>query len=491
MPRARKKLRILFASSEAHPLAKTGGLGDVSAALPAALCQLGQDVRIVLPAYREVLARAQATKTIATLPLPRGQVKLLETRLPGTDVLVYLVSHPPSFDRPGTPYAGPEGEWPDNARRFALFNDVITALALDQAGLGWRPDLLHGNDWQTSLCFAQLSQCSNRPASIFSIHNLAYQGCFPGASFQHLDLPRHLWQPDALEFHTQLNFMKGGLVFADRLITVSPTYAREIQTAEHGHGLDGLLRHRSAALTGILNGIDTIEWNPATDPHLDQTYTSKTLALKSRNKLALQHEMGLPVNSQIPLFGLVGRLVEQKGIDLILSNLPDVLNAGAQLVVLGSGDARYQQALQDWARSNPAHIAIRIAHDERLAHRIEAGADLFLMPSRYEPCGLNQMYSQRYGTLPIVRRTGGLADTVVHADASSLTNGTATGIVFEHADAQGLRWAISEALRLYTQPQAWQQTQLAGMARDDSWQRAARDYLSLYRDTLGILDKRQ
>ena len=477
--------KILFACSEAYPLIKTGGLGDVSGALPCAIAALQQEVRLVLPGYREVLEQSGRVKTIARLNLPTGRATLLERLLPGTRLKVWLVDFPPYFDRPGNPYQGANGlPWPDNAERFALFCQAVRALALDRAGLDWQPDLVHCNDWQTGLVPALLSLHKKRPATLFTIHNLAYQGLFPESTFGALDLPWSFWSPNALEFYGQLSFLKGGLAFADRINTVSPTYAREIQTPQFGCGLDGLLRHRRKQLSGILNGIDK-SWNPARDPALTKNYSLRDPKGKNANKRALQRELGLPDSAKMPLLAFVGRLVEQKGIDMLLEILPEVMKLPAQVVLLGSGDRRYEDALQRMARNHPGQISVRTGFDETLAHRIEAGADMFLMPSRFEPCGLNQMYSLRYGTPPIVHRVGGLADTVVDTTPATLRDGTATGVVFDRADSRVLLEAVKRAILLYgEQERYWRPMQRHGMGQDFSWRRSAECYLDLYRETL-------
>lgn len=477
--------KILFASSEAYPLIKTGGLGDVSGSLPTALKTLHQDIRLVLPAYHSVLEQKGRTKTIAQMTLPMGRVNILERLLPGTRLKVWLVECPPYFDRPGNPYQGPNGlPWPDNAERFALFCQAICGLALDQAGLNWQPDLVHCNDWQTGLVPALLSLHEKRPATLFTIHNLAYQGLFPETTFSALDLPWSFWSPHALEFYGQLSFMKGGVVFADRISTVSPTYAEEIQTPEFGCGLDGLLRHRRDRLSGILNGVDK-NWNPAHDPALIKNYSLRDPKGKQDNKKALRQELQLPESRRTPLLAFIGRLVEQKGIDMLLEILPEIVRLPAQITFLGSGEKRYEQALQQLAQRYPEQIAARIGFDEALAHRIEAGADMFLMPSRFEPCGLNQMYSLRYGTLPIVHQVGGLADTVVDSTPATLQDGTATGVVFSRPNPFVLLEAIKRATLLYGQQKGyWQPLQRQGMRQDFSWRRSAERYLDLYEQTL-------
>ncbi|HEY9198689.1 MAG TPA: glycogen synthase GlgA, partial [Gammaproteobacteria bacterium] len=416
-------MKILFASSEAHPLIKTGGLADVSGALPKALHDLKQDVRLILPAYQELLARVDAPREIARITLPGtlDSVRVLETVLPESAVPVYLIEAPRCFDRSGNPYTGPDGrDWPDNAARFARFCRAVVEVAQDRAGLDWRADIVHCNDWQTGLVPALLSLETPRPATVFTVHNLAYQGLFDWPTFQSLDLPYDWWSLHALEFHDQLSFIKGGLVYADWLTTVSPTYAREIRTAEYGCGLEGLLTQRADRLSGILNGADYALWDPAADPLLEQHFSRKSLKGKAGNKQALQMQFDLPAAPKLPLFAHIGRLVAQKGIDLLLEILPQLMERPLQLVILGSGQADLEAALRAAQRDYPDRLGIRIGYDEVLAHRIEAGADAFLMPSRFEPCGLNQIYSLRYGTLPIVRRTGGLADTVTDTRTASL-----------------------------------------------------------------------
>lgn len=478
---------ILFVASEAHPLIKTGGLGDVAGSLPVALTSRQADVRLLLPAYREAMARAGKLKTVARISLAGlpSPVRLLEARLPGSRLIVWLVDFPPAYDRPGNPYLDSRGlPWSDNAMRFALFARVAVAIALGRTRLKWRPDVVHCHDWQTGLVPALLAQEKKRPATVFTIHNLSYQGLFPYDTFVALGLPAALWSAQGLEFYGQLSFIKGGLVFADRLTTVSPTYAREIQTPEFGDGLDDLLRRRADRLTGILNGIDGETWNPARDPFLAKRYSASRPRDKLPNKLALQREFGLPVKPETPLIGMVGRLVQQKGIDLVLESLPALMQRPVQLVLLGSGAAGYEAALRTQAVRYAGRLAVRIGYDERLAHLIEAGADIFLMPSRFEPCGLNQLYSLRYGAIPIVRRVGGLADTVVDATEENLNAGKATGIVFEPARGDALLDAVDRALTLQKNPRRWNQMIRSGMLQDFTWRRRATQYLRLYGQAL-------
>ncbi len=472
--------KILFATSEAHPLIKTGGLADVAGSLPAALAELGQDIRIILPKY-QAIKLSEAPRIIASMRVNNADITLLETRLPDSSVPVWLVDYPEFFAFPGNPYLDASGKpWANIAERFALFCRVVVEVAMNRAQLDWQPDLVHCNDWQTGLIPALLSLEPTHPASVFTIHNMAYQGLFDSNTFASLNLPGQLWQPTALEYHGMLSFIKGGLAFADRITTVSPTYAQEIQTAEFGYGLEGLLQYRQERLSGIINGIDTDIWNPATDTCLTQPYSISKLADKQLNKAALQQTLGLAVDEKQPLFGLIGRLVEQKGIDMVLDCLPQMAELPLQFVLLGSGEKHFEQQLQTLAAQYPEKIAIRLGYDEALAHQIEAGADVFLMPSRFEPCGLNQMYSQRYGTLPIVRRTGGLADTVTDALPDTISNGTASGIVFDDANASALMEAIKRTLFLYDNKTAWKKIQRNAMTKDFSWQNSAQQYLALY-----------
>jgi starch synthase len=476
-------MKVLFVTSEAYPLIKTGGLADVCGSLPAALQRLGVDVRLLMPAYRDAVAQAGRLKPVARLRVPGvdSEIGLHEGRLPGTPVKAWLIDHPPFFARPGNPYHDPDGHpWSDNAARFALLGRTACEIALGRTSLKWRPDIVHCHDWQAGLVPALLSSEPTRPATLFTIHNLAYQGLFSHGTFVSLDLPPHLWSLDALEFHGNLSFIKGGLAFADWLTTVSPTYASEIQTSVFGHGLDGLLRHHADRLTGILNGIDAGLWNPARDPYLASRFSARRLPAKRPNKHALQEEFGLPVDDDVALIGMIGRMVHQKGIDQVLAALPALMREKIQLVVLGTGVAEFERAVREAATRYAGRMSVLIGYDEPLAHRIEAGADIFLMPSRFEPCGLNQMYSLRYGTVPVVRRVGGLADTVVDATPEALRDGSATGIVFDGDGEEELVTAVRRALALYAKPRTWRRLMQNGMRQDFSWKHSAEEYLTLY-----------
>lgn len=479
-------MRILFASSEIHPLMKTGGLADVSASLPAALKRLRHDVRLVMPAYPDAVARAGALEKLATFTLPgfpEDPVTLLSGTLPGTRVPLILADAPRCFLRAGDPYRGMDGrDWQDNHLRFGLLARLIEHLALDRSPLDWHPEVVHCNDWQTALAPVMLGMHDARPVTVFTIHNLAYQGLFPRHAFDALTLPPALWHYDGLEFHGQMSFIKGGIAYADHVTTVSPTYAREIRTQQLGNGLDGLLNHRADALTGILNGVDYKEWDPSRDRHITENYGPDDLSGKARCKTDLQRHFGLPGRSGMPLLGHVGRMVAQKGVDLLLKAAEPLLAEGdAQLVVVGSGDPVLERAAQRLAERYPEQMGLHVGYSETLAHRLEAGADIFVMPSRFEPCGLNQMYSLRYGTVPVVRHTGGLADTVVDADPAHLDAGDATGICFDSPTPEALADALARALALYREPACWRRLMRRGMEQDFSWARSAEAYAALYR----------
>jgi starch synthase len=491
VPGGTDSVDILFCTSEAYPLIKTGGLADVSGSLPRSLCGLGNDVRLILPAYPQAVERAGSLTTIASLMLPgsRRPVRIQRAdRVEGAAGIVYLVDSPAHFDRPGNPYLQEDGtEWPDNAERFALFARAVVAVALGRVDKDWCPQLVHCNDWQTGLVPALLTGYGSRPATLFTIHNLAYQGLFPAATFNALELPSGLWSMDGLEFYGDLSFIKGGVAMADWVSTVSPTYAREICTPENGCGLAGLLQYRTQTLSGILNGIDCNVWNPESDPAIETNYNVHALQSKARNKAALQREFGLPEDPGMLLLGHIGRLVEQKGIDLILEVLEELLDYPVQLVILGSGNTAIEERLVRYARRHPQQFAVRIGYDEQLAHRIEAGADCFLMPSRYEPCGLNQLYSLRYGTVPIVRSTGGLADSVVDLNETTRRALTATGFSFVEDSPGAVLEACLRALAHFQPPKTdWWKLVITGMRQDFSWTSSALQYQELYQQVIAI-----
>jgi starch synthase len=459
-------MRILFVTPECAPLTKTGGLGDVSAALPEALRVGGLDVRQLLPAYREVLDKIPDASEIARLDVLGFAARVLESGH------LWLLDCPPLYRREGGPYQDAAGnDWGDNALRFAVLSKAASLLGGGGAPAGWRPDCVHCNDWPAALAAAYLRFDGAATASVITVHNLAFQGNFDAALLGRLGLPAHSFSLDGLEFHGRLSFLKAGLAYADAITTVSPTYAREVQTPQLGCGMDGVLRRRRESLTGILNGIDTAAWNPATDPLIAERYDALSLARKARNKAALQGRLGLDRDPDVPLLGVVSRLTHQKGSDLIAAAVDALSGLPAQLAVLGKGDAAMEAALGAAAARHPGQVAVQVGFDESLAHAIEAGADLFLMPSRYEPCGLNQMYSQRYGTLPVAHATGGLVDTI--EDGS-------TGFLFAPAESGALVAAVRRALQLRRHAAGWRELQRRAMQRDFSWSAAARQYAGLY-----------
>jgi len=473
--------KILYISSEAFPLIKTGGLGDVAGSLPVALQKNLQDVRLLLPAYPEVINKIKKNKIRAETSYFNLSVQIIETRLPGSNVITWLVDCPALFNRLGGPYADEHGgEWHDNALRFAVFCRVAVDLALNKFQLQWQPDVVHCNDWQSGLVPALLSLQPKRPATVFTIHNLAYQGVFDKQTFSDLNLPIELWHMDGLEFHNQLSFIKGGLAYADEITTVSPNYAREILQPEFGYGLDGLLKHRVKNLSGIINGINEKQWNPGTDDFITQKYNRRSLEKKSINKTSLQKELKLTIDASTPMIGMVSRLVEQKGLDIILTSLSTLLTMPCQLVILGTGNTHYELELSKWSRKFPDRFNVIIGYDESLAHRIEAASDIYLMPSTFEPCGLNQLYSLRYGTLPIVTAVGGLLDTVTDSTDKNIENNTANGFILKEHSANALIVSIKHALTLYQQTGIWQKLQITAMSGDFSWQSSAEHYISLY-----------
>ncbi|HSV05246.1 MAG TPA: glycogen synthase GlgA [Candidatus Binatus sp.] len=475
-------MRVVMFAPEVHPYAKTGGLADVLAALPPALTRMGVEVSVCLPAYRTAL------RALGPLPVSHQVHAPVSSRMEPAEILAvpdapvptFLVRADRFFDRDGL-YGVDGQDYGDNAERFAFFC---------RAALEWlrhvlpAPDVLHLHDWQTALISAFLRTTEDHypelaaTRTVVTVHNLAYQGRFPAADWHLLNLdPRH-FVPDGLEFYGDISYLKAGLLFADAITTVSPRYAEEIRTPSFGAGLDGVLRLRADRLRGILNGVDDAVWNPATDPLIPARYDRESLAGKRRCKAALQHELGLTMGPEPTLLAVVSRLVEQKGLDLLVAVLPELLETRAvQFAALGSGEPRYEEMLTDLAERFPGQVGVRIGFDEGLAHRIEAGADVFLMPSRFEPCGLNQLYSLRYGTVPVVHATGGLDDTVVEFDPET---GVGTGFKFTPFTPEAFLAALRRALDTRREAPAWQRLITSGMAQDFSWSRAAREYARLY-----------
>lgn len=480
--------RVLQVSAELFPLLKTGGLADVAGALPAALAAAGAEPRLLVPGFpaiRDALVQECAVAPVA-LPWSEGRAALLRGRLPGFDVPAYVLDAPGLFDRPGNPYADAAGvAYADNHRRFALLGLAAARLAEGVDG-AWRPDIVHAHDWHAGLACAHVAASRSRrrteAKTVFTVHNLAYQGLFPADHFSDLGLPPQHYAVEGLEFYGQVSFMKAGLHFADAITTVSASYAREIQTAVQGCGLDGLLRHRAGVLHGILNGVDYDVWSPDHDDAIAARYDADDSTGKAACKAALQRECGLAVKPDAPLFGIVSRLTEQKGLPLVLEALDDLIDAGGQLVVLGAGDARLEAAFADAARKHPGQIARRTGMDEGLAHRIYAGSDVVLVPSRFEPCGLTQLYGLSYGALPLVHRVGGLADTIVDTTLEDLAAGTATGFVFDAFTADAYRRALRRAFALWSRQEYWGRVRMAAMRQRFGWDAAAQRYVEIYKE---------
>ncbi len=482
-------MNVLFAASELFPLIKTGGLADVAHSLPNALAQLDIDMRLVLPAYRQVLSGISGLRVLGWVKASTGrEVRILEGSHPELTIPIWLVDAPELFDRPGNPYTDAGGnDWPDNPVRFALFSQVAASLAMDALGLGWRADVVHANDWQTGLVPAYLATESAPPRTLFTVHNLAYDCQFDFPVFQGLQLPSYWWSLEYGEFYGRFSMLKAGIIFCDRITTVSPRYAQEIRTTELGYAYADVLEANAGKLVGILNGIDDVTWDPRTDPHLAARYhvNGKIRDAKRANRETLLKALGAPeaaCEQRGPLVGSVGRLVYQKGIDLLLDAIPALLDdSDAQFVIIGSGETKLEQQLTKLALAWPDRLFCHIGYSETLAHQLEAACDIFAMPSRYEPCGLNQMYSLRYGTPPVVRETGGLADTVEDAKPRSLARGEANGFVFREASGAALGEALRRAFALHAKPKQWMKLIKTGMRGDYGWRNSAQAYLQLYR----------
>jgi starch synthase len=480
-------MNILLASSEVHPYSKTGGLADMVGSLGKALARDGQQVGIVTPLYQGIRERFAGLRPTGSpldfslgLRRVRGEVWSLESE-PG--LTVYFIDQPEFYQRAGL-YQRDGVDYPDNAERFLFLSKAIAHLALN---LDWTPDLVHLNDWQVGFAalflhhHRRIAGTDSGPRTCMTIHNLAYQGIFPASQYTITNLPWDYFVPDGVEFYGQMNCLKAGLRYADVLTTVSPRYAREITSEEFGCGLDGLLRQRQNALVGILNGADYDEWKTTNNAHLRFHFSASDLEGKAKNKAALQAEFGLPIAPDVPLFGSVGRMVEQKGVDIMLGALEEMLNADIQFIQIGSGATVFQRAFLDLARRFPHRAAVRIGFDEGVSHRIEAGCDFFLMPSRFEPCGLNQMYSLRYATIPIVRSTGGLDDTVIDPKEDLER---ANGIKFHQYSGQALAKGIRKGQALFETPPLLHRFRLNAMAADFSWNRTSAQFLQLYQATI-------
>jgi starch synthase len=478
-------LRVLSVASEVFPFIKTGGLADVAGALPRALAPLGIAVTTLLPGYLQVIDRLSGAQVVHRWQdLFGGPAALVSAE--AAELALLVLDAPHLYRRAGGPYQDAHGaDWPDNAQRFAAL-----AFAAAEVGAGLlgdnAPDIVHAHDWQAALApvylhFARADQPRRRPATILTIHNIAFQGQFPSALLATLRLPAEAFTIEAVEYYGQIGFLKGGLALADRITTVSPTYALEIQSSEMGMGLEGLLRHRSHVLSGILNGVDADVWNPATDRHLVAQYDAPRLQERERNKAALRRRFGLSDDAPGPLIATVSRLSWQKGMDLLLSALPRLVAEGGQLALLGAGDPSLQAEFAAAATRHPGRVGTVFGYDESLSHLMQGGADIILVPSRFEPCGLTQLYALRYGAVPLVARVGGLADTIIDANDAALAASVATGFQFAPVAAHTLEGALARAARVYRDKAIWRALQERGMAADVGWRRPARQYAELYR----------
>ena len=483
-------MKILLASSELYPYSKTGGLADMVAALAKTLARKGHRVGVVTPLYAGIRERfPQLEQLDLSLEFPLGAQKVrgeIWTLKPTAGLTVYFVDQPAFYERRDL-YQEDGNDYPDNAERFIFFSKVVTRLAQE---LVWKPEVLHVHDWQASPAALLLHHQRKQPGQgtapgiCLTIHNLAYQGLFPASRYGLMNLPPVYFTPRGVEFYGQLSCLKAGLVYSEVITTVSPRYAREISTEELGCGLDGLLRQRNSSLVGILNGVDYEEWDPGNDPFLKHPFSAGDLSGKTANKLELQQEFGLPADASIPLFGSIGRLAEQKGVDLMLAALEQrIPSANLQFVLVGSGAPAFERAYQDLARRFPSQVAVRIGFDEGLSHRIEAGCDFFLMPSRFEPCGLNQMYGLRYSTIPIVHTTGGLDDTVIDVREDPAK---ANGIKFIEYSTPALAKGITKALVLFEDTALLKHFQQNAMAADFSWDRTVAEYLKAYQRAVAV-----
>lgn len=474
-------LAVLGVTSEIYPLVKTGGLADVAGALPAALAEQGVQVRTLVPGYPAVMARAGKAKALRRYADLFGVAATLRAAsVDGLDLLI--LDAPGFFDRDGGPYGDKEGrDWPDNWQRFAALSWVAADIAGQGIG-GWRPALVHAHDWQAAMAAAYMRYGTARDVpSVVTIHNLAFQGRFGAEIFGALDLPPEAWDMEGVEYYGGVGFLKGGLASASAITTVSPTYAQEIMGPRDGMGLDGLINARGPHVHGILNGIDPAAWNPATDPLIAAPFSVRSLAARAANRQVLETRFGLD-HDTAPLFVIVSRLTWQKGMDLMVDAVDALVAAGGKLAVLGAGDQPLEHAFLAAMERHKGRVGVQIGYDEPLAHLFQAGGDAILIPSRFEPCGLTQLYGLRYGCVPVVARVGGLADTVIDANEAAVTSGSATGVVFAPDDAHALQRAIARTIALHRQRETWQGMQKAGMHADFSWTRSAARYAALFRD---------
>jgi starch synthase len=476
-------ISVLAVASEMHPLIKTGGLADVVGALPTALAEHDIAVTTLIPGYPKVLEALEGAWTVQTVEdCFGGPGTLRRGKAAGLDLLVLDAPH--LYDRPGNPYLGPDGrDWPDNAVRYAALSYCAAEIARGSVD-GLTPQILHVHDWQAALAPAYLHYADvRRPRTIITIHNLAFQGQYPPSLLGALRLPPWAFAMDGVEYYGMIGFLKAGLNFADRITTVSPRYAAEIKTAEAGMGLEGLLASRARALSGIVNGIDDKEWNPATDPRLPVTYDQRSLDRRARNRAMLEARFALEADDA-PLFCVVSRLTWQKGMDLLVEALPQLVASGARLALLGSGDRELETAFREAMAAFPRRIGAVFGYDEALSHQMFGGADMILIPSRFEPCGLTQLYGLRYGCLPVVARVGGLSDTIIDANDAALTLGAATGVQFQPVSTAMLEDAIRRAVELFRDRKLWRAMQRRGMGLDLSWRSRAGAYARLFHEVL-------
>lgn len=484
-------MRILLVTSEAYPLIKTGGLADVSGSLPKALQSLGVDVRILIPAYLNLIEQLRDCRKIATidhLPHP-DHAHLLLGKMPDSDVEVIAIQCKSLYERTGGPYTNSQGQdWADNALRFGVLSKIASILSSEDSPLkDWIPDIVHCNDWQTGLTPTYLHFMPGKKAkTVLSIHNLAFQGCYPENWVEQLQLPKESYNINGAEYYGQLSFLKAGIYFADGLSTVSPTYAKEIQTDGYGFGMQGLLTTRGDEIRGILNGIDDHEWSPAKDAFIPANYNQSRMAGKYKVKQALQKKLALEVRDDVPLIGVVSRLTHQKGLDIFAEICQVLIAEGVQIAILGSGEKALEQKFIALNASYPQQVAVTIGYNEPLSHHMMAGCDMFMMPSRFEPCGLNQMYGLAYGTPPIVSSTGGLADSVCNTTEETLHNNTATGFLIAELNATSLLTTTQRAIALWHDKSTWKKIQKNGMSKDLSWHSSAKSYLEMFEHLLRI-----
>jgi starch synthase len=482
-------MKVLFVASECAPFVKTGGLADVIGAVPKALAPLGVSVRIMIPAYpavADLVAKGKVLQKISDLY--GGEARLVEVQAEGLNLM--LLDAPHLFDRPGNIYLGPDGnDWHDNHLRYGALSLVASRVAIDGVG-GWKPDLVHAHDWQAGLIPVYLHQTKKKtPPCILTIHNVAFQGLFDANVGAVLGLSEALFTPEGTEYHGKIGFLKSGIAFSDMITTVSPTYARELLLPEYGMGLQGLLQARQANLTGILNGIDLEVWDPSSDAALVKTYTASTLTKKAANRAEIEKRFALSENPDAPLFCVISRLTTQKGLDLLIEALPGLVGRGARLAVLGTGEKWIEAAFVGAAHQHKGSVGTIIGYDEKLSHLLQGGSDAILVPSRFEPCGLTQLYGLRYGTIPVVARTGGLADTVIDANAAALEAECATGVQFAPVTAAALDSAIDRTCDLFKQPKVWNKIVQRAMSHPVGWDRSASAYLDLYKNVESMPEK--